>query len=278
MVAVTVEAILESPCAKVGITITDLGVGDSVVTVWRIADGERESVQGYRRVLMNDATYVEDWAAPLGRPITYEVEVLSGPGGAVRVTSDPVTVDSLVGYVQDALVPQSAIPITKRRAANGGPVLASKALAALEYAADVSVYKIMGSNKPMALFGERMAAAGVDFSMITDAAEENTKLRRLFMSAGQILVRLPASWGGALGGTCFLAVANVSERPLNAGSGGFTTSWDLAGDVTQAPAIRVLTATFTYGDVEILLETYQQKQDLMAGKTYLDDLKNPIGG
>jgi len=30
--------------------------------------------------------------------------------------------------------------------------------------------------------------------------------------------------------------------------------------------------------VAILMDTYGQKQSLMAGRTYLDDLKNPLGG
>lgn len=277
MVAVSVEGFLEDPAPRVGVTVTGLGVGDSVVTVWRVADDERVPVQGERRVSMNDGAYVEDWGVPFGRPVRYEVEVLSGPGGAARVTSEPVTVDSLVGYIQDALDPQTAVPIVHPYGANGRPVLASQAMSALEYAADVSLFKVMGSSQPMALFGQRMAAAGVDFSMITDAAVENSRLRELFMSAGQLLIRLPASWGAGVGGSCFVAAGSVTERPLNAGSGGVTTAWEFTGDVTAAPAIRVLTALFTYGDVMMLFETYQDKIDAAAGRSYLEDLKNPLG-
>ena len=140
MVAVAVEAFLEGPCARVGVTITDLGVGDSVVSLWRTADGERAPVQGERRRTFNDGAYVEDWGAPLGRPLTYEVEVLSGPNGADRVTSEPVTVASTVGYIQDALDPQSAVAIVHPYGADGKPVVASRAFTAVEYAADVSLF------------------------------------------------------------------------------------------------------------------------------------------
>jgi hypothetical protein len=277
MVAVLVESSLQAPCARAGITVTDLGIGDSVVTVWRNADGKRSPVQGERRRVFNDGAFVEDWGAPLGRPITYEVEVLSGPNGAARVTSDPVVVDSPVGYIQDPLNPQTAVEIVTPYGANGQPVLASRAFTALEYAADVSLYKVMGSSEPMVLFGDRMAAAGVDFSMITDAAEETSRLRELFMSAGQLLVRLPASWNSPVAGTCHIAVAKVSEQPVDAGEGGALTAWELTGDVVAAPALRVLTALFTYGDVMMLFSTYQAKLDAMAGKTYLDDIKAPLG-
>lgn len=277
MVAVLVEPFLGGPCARAGITITDLGVGDSVVSVWRTADGVRSSVQGERRRVFNDGAFVEDWGVPLGRPVSYEVEVLSGPNGAARVTSEPVTVASTVGYIQDALNPQSAVAIVHPYGANGQPVLASRAFTALEYAADVSLFKVMGSSEPMVLFGQRMAAAGVDFSMITDAAEESSRLRALFQEAGQLLVRLPASWNSPVAGACHIAAAKVVERPLNAGEGGVTTAWELVGDVVAAPAIRVLTALFTYGDVMMLFGTYQDKLDAMAGATYLDDLKSPLG-
>lgn len=279
MVAVSVEAFPDfAPCPRVGVTITGLGVGDSVVSVWRTAGGEREPVQGYRRYRMSDAEYVIDYAAPLGRKITYEVEVISGPSGAGRVTAAPVTVESSTGCLMDPLIPQTAVEITRRLLPGGQPTFAVSAMSKLEYAADVQVFKILGSDKPMALFGQRMAAAGVDFSMITDAAEQNTRMRDLLASTGQLLVRVPASWTDVLPGSWFTAVAKVSESPLGAANGDAVTAWELSGDTIQAPTIKVLTATFTYGDVSILFATYGQKQDLMAGMTYLDDLKNPIGG
>ena len=278
MAAISVEAVGVGAAPVAGITVTGLSVGESVVNVWRTADGERSPVRGARRLGMNDAGYVIDYDAPLGRPITYELEVLSGPSGASRVTSSAVTVESETGWIMDPLVPQSAVAIVKPTSWDGGPVFAAAALSSLEYASEVAVYKVLGSNKPMALFGQRMAAAGIDLSMITDAAEENERLRALFQSTGNLLVRLPASWSTAIPGSCFTAVATVAEKPAEHGDEGALTVWELSGDTVQAPTIRVLTATFTYGDVAILIGTYGQKQDLMAGKSYLDDLKNPLGG
>ena len=68
MAAVSVEAFPDfSPCPRVGLTITDLTVGESIVSVWRTADGERSSVRGARRKVMNDADYIVDYDVPLGR-------------------------------------------------------------------------------------------------------------------------------------------------------------------------------------------------------------------
>jgi len=278
-VGVAVSVLLDDPCPRVGVTVTGLGTASaSVVSVWRVADGERNPVRGARRTTMTDSSYVVDFDAPLGRPITYEVEVISGPSGASRVTSSSVTVNSLTGWLMDPLIPQSAVAIAEPQDANGRPIFAAAAMSSLEYKSDVAVYQILGSDKPMALFGQRMAAAGVDLSMITDAAEENARLRNLFMSTANLLVRLPAAWTVSLPGSCFAAVAGVSEKPVEHGAEGALTVWQLTGDTVAAPTIKVLTATFTYGDVELLFTTYQQKQTLMAGKKYLDDLKNPLGG
>jgi len=276
MVAVSVEALLDAPCPRVGVTITGLGIGDSVVSVWRTADGERNPVRGARRILAVDSDYLIDYDTPLGRPVTYEVEVISGPTGAARVTSSSVTVTSDSAWIMDPLVPQSAVPITRSLTALGEPTFVAAAMQKLDYAMDSQVFKILGSDKPMALFGRRAAATGVDLSMITDAAEQNTRLRSLFASSGVLLVRLPVSWADFVPGAWFALVASVSEQPAGAPNGDPLTVWSLSADTVAAPTLKVLTATFTYGDVALLFATYQQKQDATTG-SYLDDLKHPLG-
>ena len=272
---VSVAAFISDPCPRVGVTITALGtMSESVVSVWRTADGERFPVRGARRVTMSDSAYLVDYDAPIGRPITYEVEVISGPAGPSRTTSAAVTVDADFGVIMDPLVPQSAVRVVKRMTAVGEPSFTVDAMKQLDFAADMQLFKILGSNKPMALFGQRMAAADVDFSIITDAVEQNKRLANLLSTSGQLLVRVPASWEMEIPGSWFAAVGVISQLP----HGGSLTTWKLSGDTVAAPAIRVLTALFTHGDVKILYSTYQQKQTLMAGKTYLNDLKNPLGG
>jgi len=277
-VGVSVSALLDAPCPRVGVTVTGLGASSaSVVSVWRVADGERNPVRGARRATMTDSSYVVDFDAPLGRPITYEVEVISGPSGASRVTSSAVTVSSDTGWLMDPLVPESAVPVVGD--STDETYLRSQALSELAYQADVQVFNIMGSSKPLALFGQRMAERGLDTSMSTRSAEQNARLENLLKYTAQLLFRPLPGWGTrTLPGSMFLANATATQLPVDVSWGGDLTRWDLKSDVVAAPAIRVLTATFTYGDVAMLFGTYQQKQDVMAGKTYLDDLKNPLGG
>lgn len=285
-VAVTVEAIMDAPCDRAGITITGLGIGESVVSVWQVADGERHPVPGYRRVAMNDASYLVDFYAPLQRPVAYEVEVISGPSGASRTTSDPVVIPSTAGFIMDALVPQTAVPVVGDSDRAGDFYLRSSALSELEYRAEVSIFNVMGSDKPLALFGQRMAEMNLDTSLGIESAEENARLKKLLKSTAQLLFKPLPSWGALdLPGAMFLANATARQLPVNVTFGGDLTWWDLRSDVVAAPTIRVLTAEFTYGDVALLFLTYQAKQDAVvaaaaaAGEspTYLFDLKRPLG-
>jgi hypothetical protein len=190
-----------------------------------------------------------------------------------------VVVPSATGWLSDALVPQMSVPLVGTRTDNNDIYLRGDALAALERSAEVSMYKIMGDSEPMALFGERMASKGIDTSVGTRSAEENARLEDLLSSTAQLVFRPLPEWGDVgLQGTMYLANATYRRIDMNRRMGGNLTWWELKSDQVAAPTIRVLTGTFTYGDVELLMTTYQQKQDLMAGKTYLDDLKNPLGG
>ncbi|QWY79649.1 minor tail protein [Arthrobacter phage Persistence] len=274
MVAVVADAFTDAPCPRVGLTITGLGVGDSVVSVWRTADGERNPVRGARRLKVVDAGFVTDYDVPLGRPVFYELEVISGPGGPSRTLTPTISVESTTSWLMDPLIPQSAVPIVGGDG-DEGPYLRGEALAQLEYAADVSLITVMGSSEPMALFGQRMKARGVPLSVAAALLEHNVRLKQLLQSTAQLLFR-PLPVFDSLPGTMFVSIPTVTEKPVDVAEGSYLTWWDLQADTVQAPVLKVLTATFTYGDVTLLTATYQQKQDIAAGRTYLDDLKSPL--
>lgn len=282
---VSAEAFLDSPAPRAVVTIDGLGVGDSVLNVWRVADGKRMAVRGARRVRMNDAGFLTDWDAPLGRPVTYEVEVLTGPGGASRTVSTAVTLDTDEGWFMDPLIPNTAVSVHRPSVADGRAAFRAGAMAAFERPAEVGKFKIMGSPEPMALFGQRESASGIDLSVVTNTAAEATRLRRLLDSTSSLLVRLPASWQKTLPGVCFAAVPSVSENPVNAGLGKDLVVWAMAGDIVSAPTIKPLTGSVTFGDVAMLYTTFQDKHDSViaaasaAGEqpTFLFDLMNPLG-
>lgn len=279
MAVVKVEDVTPgSSSPRAMVTITSLGIGDSMVSVWRIAGGVRSPVRGARRVRMIDAAAVTDYDVPLGRRVTYEVEVISGPKGPSRTTSAALTINSDSAWIMDPLDPSTAVAIRRTLLPSGEPTFEVEAMAAFEYAANVSLIQVMGADRPMALIGQRAAAAGVNLSMITDMAEQNTRLRNLFATSGSLLLRVPADWTEVMEGAFFASIETVSEEPVGAGDSDPLTVWRLTANTVAAPVLKVLTVAFTYGDVGILFTTYQQKQDALAlGATYLDDAKNPFG-
>lgn len=271
------EAKTDDPCPRVEVTLTGLTAGDSVINLWRTADGQREPVRGARGVTVNGSAFFTDYEAPLNRELSYDVEVLSGSAVADIGTPAYVTVASSTWWIQDPLVPGSAIPLGVRSDGTEYPCLTAAALSALERKAGVQVIPIMGSSKPIAITGQRLAEAGVDFSMFTKAAEASTQLRNLLQQGTVLLVRKGAELGDALPGSVYTAIPSVVERPVTVPIGGNLTRWDLTGDTVAAPAMSVLVPIWTYGDVQALFETYQQAQDAKGAGTYLDDLKNPSG-
>lgn len=278
MIAVTAEQLPGDPAPKAGISVTGLGIGSSLVNVWRIADGKRKPVRGARRITMNDASFVTDWDVPTNRPVVYEVEVLSGPGGPARATAESLVVEAASSWLMDPFVPQTAMPILGQRKQNGDVYLRGPALSALEYSADTSIFNIMGDNEPIGLFGQRMAEKGLDLSMGTRSAEENKRLKNLLLSTSSFLFRPgPELAGVELEGSMFILNPTAVQVPIDTLWGGEITWWDFKADTVKAPTLKVLTATFTYGDVKIMFTSYGQKQAAMAGRTYLDDLKNPLG-
>lgn len=281
MVALLAELRNDGPWA--GITVSGLSAGTDVLTLWRTAGGERLPVKGARNLEAVDSVYVIDYEVPLGLPVTYEVEFLSGPDTGAAA-SDSLEVSSPCGYIHDPLDPSVVVPVWATRAPNGEPVLAGTAFAELVRGADVEVHRILGSAYPVAIGGQRQAAAGVDLSLLSDAEVQNTRLRNMVSEATVLVVRpLPGWLNDALPPVGYVSVPEVLEQPLTARrlnlpeTGRYLTRWEIIGQYVRPSSASVLIALFTYQDVEALFETYAQKQASAGGGTYLDDQKNPLG-
>jgi len=275
-VAITAEELDFGPGPKAGITITGLLVGTSVLTLWRTSDNIRKEVRGHRKVTAVEGTFIEDWDVPTNRPVTYEVEVLSGPGGPARATAAPLTIVDDSSWIMDPFIPQSALRIHGERR-EGNLFFRSPALEALELNGQVNMFDIM-NGETVALFGQRMREKNIDLSMATRSAVESANLKDLLLSSTGFLFRPgPELAGLELPGVMFISVAKVTQRPTDSLWGGEATWWDLTADTVAAPKLRVLTATFTYADVQAMYDTYGANQDAFFGLTYLDNLKHPTG-
>ncbi|MDQ5861903.1 MAG: hypothetical protein M3536_06545 [Actinomycetota bacterium] len=265
------------PCPRVEVTITDVTPTDNVVNVWRTADGKRQAVRGARKFAVNGSNFITDYEAPLGRSVAYDLEITSGLNLGAGATQQTVTVNAASGCIQDPLVPSSAVPLYENASPNGEPMLQGQAISSLEYASGMNLMQVIGSPDPVALMGQRLSAANVDFSMVTAAAQQATTLRNLLKQAPLLLVRPLTSFGASLPGLCYMASAKPVEMPQFTRWDGTVTKWQLSGDLVAAPTMNVLVPIWTYGTVAALWTTYQAAQTALAAKTYLDVLKSPSG-
>lgn len=271
-----VEAFTDPPVPRVGITVTGLdAAGPSVVTVWRTTSGgTRRAVRGWKKRTVYGSDYYIDYEAPLGREVTYSLEVHSGATVPARM-SDTITLDSATGVIQDPLMPLGAVSVASGPGRGGG-ALRPQAFQELEYAVESSQAVVLGRREPVAMTGQRIAASGIDFSVLTKAAEEATALRNLLAESPLVLVRPLPEWGQLP--DLIYTVPTVVEAPVGAALGGSLTYWTLTGDAVAAPSMQVLVALWTYDQVAALWTTYAAAQAAASGATYLDNQRDPTMG
>jgi hypothetical protein len=274
---ISVVAKTDAPCPRVVVTITDLAPSTATVNVWRTADGKRQAVRGARRRSMVGSDAVTDYEAPLGRVLSYDLEVLTGTNTQAVVTTATVTVLSSTWWIQDPLVPSSAIPLNVAKQDSTAPYLMASAVKSLDYGASVTLIPILGSTDPVALMGNRTIAGNVSFDMFTNLASVTTQLRNLLKQTPLLLIRSTGLRNDGVPALAYFASAKPVEKPTTVAFGGTLTMWQLTGDLVAAPTMNVLVPIWTYGTVAALWTTYQQAQTTLAAKTYLDVLKSPSG-
>jgi len=282
---ITLTAANDAPCPRVVITVQDLSPTDNVCNLWLTADGLRTAVRGARNVTINAATAFTDFEVPLGRQVSYSVEVLSGvmfgqtmPSATTTVQSPLDSANEPTWWIQDPLVPGSAISLSVTKGNSSRPYLTAAAVKSLERTADVSIVPIMGSALPVAIGGQRLAAANVDFSTFTNAAQVATTLRNLLSQTAVLLLRNPGTGSEAgLPGAAYMGTPTATERPVTVAFGGTLTQWDVKGSQVASPAASIVVPIWTYGAVGQLWLTYQAAQDANSTRTYLDALKSPNG-
>ena len=282
---ITLTAANDAPCPRVVITVQDLSPTDNICNLWLTADGVRTAVRGARNVTINAAIAFTDFEVPLGRQVSYGLEVLSGvmfgqtmPSASATVQSPVDSANEPTWWIQDPLVPGSAISLSVTKGDSSRPYLTAAAVKSLERAADVSIIPIMGSALPVAIGGQRLAAANVDFSTFTNAAQVATTLRNLLSQTAVLLLRNPGTGSEAgLPGAAYMGTPTAIERPVTVAFGGTLTQWDIKGSQVAPPAASIVVPIWTYGAVAQLWLTYQAAQDANSTRTYLDALKSPNG-
>ena len=99
--AIALLAKTDAPCDRVEITITDLQPASQRVTLWKTADGERSAVRSYENVEIIGSDVTTDYEVPLGRSVSYDLEVLVGTGLNGPTATASITLNATSGWIQD---------------------------------------------------------------------------------------------------------------------------------------------------------------------------------
>ncbi|WP_143320112.1 hypothetical protein [Cellulomonas iranensis] len=203
---------------------------------------------------------------------------LDGDSAPVPATTEAsITVPSDVAWLQDPLAPRTAVAIRASRPeplSGGRQVLMYGSLAGATWAQAVDAVTPMGARLPVASIGQRMLAGQVPLVVSHEVAAEGGALRRLLLSAGQLVVRgLPDD---LLEPVAHVTVGDVEETRYGTGEHQVST-WSLSAQQTRPVSLRVVVPWWTYDQVRDLWagQTYDQVHAARPGDTYLDWQRDP---
>lgn len=261
---IALEALVETAPA-VGITL----LGDGAVIVERSWDGGAtwHRVRGGALVLAG-GDYLVDHAAPLGVETTYRVVQ-----GGVTLATAQITLESSTAWVQDPLDPSSALAVTLGALDQGRPLLAAGSLASAAYAQVSDLALVDGAAYPVASIGQRQVASDVPLVLAVDVAQDAGRLRRLLLSAGQLLVRgLPDSMLTPVAHV----VATVKEARVGEGVGAVAL-WDLDATLVRPVSLTITIPRWTYEEVAAMYPemTYAEVTASRPGADYLSWRRDP---
>lgn len=263
---------LDGPPPAVRITVS--GVASmTVFTLTRVADGQTQTVPGWRAKQFTDTLVDTDWVAPTNRPVTYTLTA-----GGVVVASATITLPTPYAWLQDPLQPDKNIPITLSGVVPGAATMDARSFKSFDYdRANAVMIPIIGSEYPLVFGGQRLEASHVVCRVRTFSDEDAATLRDITREAPVLLLRpLPSMVGlpplGYLSG-------GVTREPFTTHlPGGHQQYWTVTGDLVAAVMQAAISGAVTYDQVQQLLAgtTYDQVQAKAAGTTYLDWQKNPL--
>ncbi|MHA7132534.1 hypothetical protein [Oerskovia turbata] len=264
---------------QVGVTVTGLGAGESVVSILVSWDAEASwhGVRGAERVRVSGGDFFRDHVPPLNVPATYRLVVHSG--GVLPTPSEAtITVPSASAWIQDPLNPRGAVEVEFVRTGAGLMLMTGTAARIMRRQA-IDLATPEGARYPVASIGVRQAPAGVPLSLRAIAASQGALIRAmrdLLDTAGQVVIRgLPRDI--PLDPVAHVVAGDVEEVPVVGGLLGFRNDWELSVTQVRPTSMRIVVPWWTYDQVRALWasRTYDQVRAARPGATYLDWSRDP---
>lgn len=277
MMGIAVEVLPDAGAPQVGVTVTGLGAGESVVSVQVSWDGGRtwHGVRGAERVRVTGGDFFRDHVPPLNTPAIYRLVLHSG--GVVPSPSEAtITVPSASAWIQDPLNPRSAVPVKNVMRGGAGVQLLAPSAASLVRRQAVDLARPEGARYPVASLGVRQAPADLPLHIRAVAASQGAlvnQLRALLDTAGQVVIRglHPAV---PIDPVAHVVAGEITEvlTPV-----GVRNDWELSVTQVRPTSMRVIIPWWTYDQVRALWSprTYGQVRAARPGASYLDWSRDP---
>lgn len=271
---ISIEAITDSGAPRAGIKVTGLSLASpSTVTVSRSVPDEASTVvRGVKSVSATGSGYWLDFEVPLNVEVTYTLMV-AGPVSLTESTTITVLSEDL--WLQDPLLPRTAVRISAEPGVRELSLMGAS-FASLSYTQPADTVVPLGASIPVSSIGQRVTAGKIPLSISHTLADEGTRLLKLLMSSGILLLRgappelhLPTN--------AFIRVGDVKHEPMNPSAPGTISTWSMTADIDRGPSISILVPWWSYDDVRALWpgSTYAATISTRPGDAYIDWLRTP---
>lgn len=242
----------EDPCPRVEVFFDDLHTGTAFVTVYRMAGGREEEVQGAIFAPTAGALTRIDFAVPFNVPVTYRAQMFDGARVSLGFTpAATVTVLSDHTWLHNPLNPHGAVKVS----------LAASTGQTISRPVPGTVSRPRGRSVGVILSEPRQGVVGLRFDVRAESLETADRVQALIGGYAQnitpvICIRL----GGdetrlRVPQPLFLGVLDIVEADMNVAWGGEDTRQLMVGDEAAPPAPGLFIPLLTAADINAFYAT-----------------------
>ena len=255
------------PGPGVEVFFPSLDAAAATITVWRVADGGREAVQGAQRATVAGDFVVTDWSVPFGVPSTYVGEIFDIDGASVTGGSSVIQVDRDEVRLSNPIDPEQTFTIE----------LQASSLQGVERGTNNQRVYVMGVPRPYNQFWGEGALQGIPLEVWSRNAAETANIMSL-SRAGQWLIRTPPQY------VTLPRLLYVSLQPPRHGyqamwDPGNPIVWTLTVDEVQPISKAIIRPLVTWDDWEAAFPaadyTWDDVMAVYAAGTWTDAIRNP---
>lgn len=249
--------VMQSP-PWVDMLVTQVPAGAVSVRAWRVWRAAEVLVRG-RHVLLGSSARVVDHDLPVGSPVSYRVEALSGSGQVVESASVQVSAPSpghSMAWLSDPMSPMGSVVVGVLRGGSRG-----------RWSSAMEMVRPMG-GLPITQGGERQVRVR-SWRLVAEDEATVQAVDAIMLAGPTVVLRGDPECLDHPTGLLYVSAADVeSERTVPHLP---RVTWQMDGYESRGPAILPVVPSRTYADDMAEHPTYQDST--AAAATYLDRLR-----